>query len=225
MEVNSTDSFDPNQYYRIINLDLGPEVSLDVASPQSTAPNGSLVIKTSGPYSGQIWQFLESDEAPGHFYISSSFLGAKLKLDVLLNSRGDYEPHLRNFTTAYNQTWSLIPHVDALGGNTTTWTLQPDFIAAGVVGGRFSLYNDTLEPYINGVSPTSEQNSTTEKLARWSLVAEEGVLIDDPTYSATHLPALATEVCGFSSWQIRCIYYYDLLTRPASSIACHRTRG
>lgn len=198
MEANSTNSFDPNQYYRIINLALGPEVSLDVAAPQSTAPNGSLVIKSSGPYSGQIWQFLESDEARGHFYISSSFLGAKLKLDVLLNSRGDYEPHLRNFTTDYNQTWSLTPHVDALGGNKTTWTLQPDFIATGVVGGRFSLYNDTLEPYLSRISPTTDQNSSTEKLTRWSLVVEEGATIDDPTYSATHLPALATEVCDFS---------------------------
>lgn len=222
MEANSTNSFDPNQYYRIINLALGPEVSLDVASPQSTAPNGSLVIKSSGPYSGQIWQFLESDEERGHFYISSSFLGAKMKLDVLINSRGDYEPHLRNFTTDYNQTWSLNPHVDALGGNKTTWTLQPDFIAAGAVGGRFSLYNDTLQPYINRISAT-EQNNSTEKLTRWSLVVEEGATVDDPTFSATHLPALATEVCCLSRQTLTILGDTDQTL--LSSIACHCTCG
>lgn len=196
MEVNSTSSFNPNQYYRMINVALGPEVSLDVESPQSRAPNGSLVVKPSGPFSGQIWQFLESDEERGHFFISSSFLGAKLKLDVLINGRGDYEPHLRNFTTEYNQTWTLTPHVDALGGNRTTWTMQPDFIAIEPVGGRFSLYNDTLAPYLNRIDVT-DQTTDEDKFDRWSLVVEEGILVDDPTYSATHLPALATEVCGF----------------------------
>ncbi|KAJ4387718.1 hypothetical protein N0V93_008317 [Gnomoniopsis smithogilvyi] len=192
MEINSTDSFDSNQYYRLINLALGPEVSLDVASPQTTAPNGSLVVKTSGPFSGQIWQFLQSEEDRGHFYISSSFLGAKLKLDVLINDRGDYEPHLRNFTTEYNQTWTLTPHADVLSGNRTTWTLQPDFIEIGSVGGRFSLYNDTLAPYLSRID-ASDQAASIDKLERWSVVVEEGELIDDPTYSATHLPALATE--------------------------------
>ncbi|KAJ4404700.1 hypothetical protein N0V82_010443 [Gnomoniopsis sp. IMI 355080] len=192
MEVNSISSFDSNQYYRLINLALGPEVSLDVAAPQTTAPNGSLVVKTSGPFSGQIWQFLEADDAPGHFYISSSFLGAKLKLDVLINDRGDYEPHLRNFTTEYNQTWGLTPHMDALSANRTTWTLSPDFVTTGPVGGSFSLYNDTLAPYLSPIEAT-DQTTDSDKLQRWSVVVEDGALIDDPTYSATHLPALATE--------------------------------
>lgn len=195
METNSTNSFDPNQYYRLINLAVGPEVSLDVASPQSTAPNGTLVLKSSGQYSGQIWQFLEASDDRGHFYISSSFLGAKLKLDVLLNDRGDYAPHLRNYTTEYNQTWQLTPHVDELGGNRTTWTLQPDFIATGSAGGLFSVYNDTLDPYLARVAPPGQSRSL-EKFQRWSVV-QEGVSIDDPTFSATHLPALATEVRAF----------------------------
>lgn len=190
----SIDAFNSNQYYRIINLALGPEVSLDVAFPQASAPNGSLVIRPTGPYTGQIWQFLELDDAQGHFYISSSFLGAKLKLDLLINERGDWEPHLRNYTTDYNQTWTLTPHVDALGGNKTTWTMQPDFVTVGQVGGLFSLYNDTLAPYLSPIT-AADQDSSTDKLTRWTVLVEEGTTIDDPTYSATHLPALATEVC------------------------------
>lgn len=189
METDSSAPFDPNQYYRIINLALGPEVSLDVVTPETTAPDGTLGLRTSGPFTGQIWQFLGSSDATGSFYISTSFLGAKMKLDALPNSRGDYAPHLRNYTTDYNQTWTLTPHVDALAGNQTTWTMQPDFLAVGSVGAVFSVYNDTLEPYLAHSVPLA---NNLEKLQRWSVIPE-GETIDDPTFSTTHLPALATE--------------------------------
>lgn len=191
----STGSFDPNQYYRITNLALGAELSLDVISPQTTEPNGTVGLRTSGPFSGQIWQFLEASDANGHYYISSSFLGAKMKLDILPNSRGDYAPHLRNYTASYEQTWELTPHVDALAGNRTTWTMQPDFLAVGTTGGLFSLYNDSSEPYLALPVPDG-QTDNSKKLQRWS-VAPEGATIDDPTFSATNLPALATQVCAF----------------------------
>lgn len=190
MATSATDNFDPNQYYRITNLALGGEFSLDVDNPQTTAPNGSLGLSVSGPYSGQIWQILESNDT-GHFFLSSSFLGPKLKMDAVINERGDYAPQLRNFTTDYEQTWGLISHVDA--SNKTTWTIMPDFIAGGTnLGLAWSVYNDTRRPFLAPPIPES-QIDYGGRNQRW-FVSLEGVTIDDPSYSSTHLPALATEV-------------------------------
>lgn len=175
--------FDPNAYYRLINLALGPSQSLDVYNP----PDGSVLFASTGPFQGQIWQLLRADTA-GSYFISSNFLGAKLKLDVLPNERGDFVPYLRNFTTDYPQTWTLSPHADALAGNETTWTMSPDFIGSGDGQQVFGVYNDTLGPVL---APYAADDT----YQRWSLVAE-GLPIDDPTFSSTHLPALATEVCN-----------------------------
>ncbi|CAN8105101.1 unnamed protein product [Discula destructiva] len=168
-----------------MNLALGTGVSLDVVNDDR--PDGSLIILPTGPFSGQVWQFLEASDAVGHYYISSEFLGAKRKLDALPNERGDYAPHLRDFSEYYTQTWSLTPYVDALSGNRTTWTMTPDFVTTDIQGtySVFSAYNDTFDPYL---APFA----SNDQYQRW-LLLPDGTTIDDLTYSATHLPALATE--------------------------------
>lgn len=180
--------FDPNQYYRLTNLAVGGGLSLDVDNPETTMPNGSLGLQPTGQFQGQIWQILEST-SPGHYFFSTAFLGAKMKLDAVINGRGDWAPQLRNFTMEYNQTWSLTRHIDA--GNRTTWTVMPDFLVNAPKA--FGLYNDnTRKPYLAPLV-TGDQIQAGAESQRW-LVSEEGVTIDDPTFSATHLPALATEV-------------------------------
>lgn len=193
MAPSSTASFDPNQYYRLTNLALGGEFSLDVDNPQTTPPNGSTSLSISEPASGQIWQILGLNGTQPRCLISSSFLGAKLKLDAIINQRGDYAPHLRNYTTEYEQTWTLIPNTDS-ASNRTTWTIAPDFLAPGANRGlALSVYNDsTRKPFLAPIIPDSQAEQGV-RYQRW-LVSEDGVTIDDPTYSSTHLPALATEV-------------------------------
>lgn len=193
MALSSTDSFDPNQYYRLTNLGLGGEFSLDVDNPQTTPPNGSTSLALSEQVSGQIWQILELNDTAEDFLISSAFLGAKLKLDALINSRGDYAPQLRNYTTEYNQTWKFVPHIES-STNRTTWSIIPDFLATSADGAlALSVYNDsTRKPYLAPIIPDS-QIGEEGQYQRW-FISEEGVTIDDPTFSSTHLPALATEV-------------------------------
>lgn len=188
--MSATDKFDPNQYYRFTNLAVGGEFSLDVDNPPNSPPNGSLGLAPSGPYSGQVWQILESNNT-GHFFLSTSFLGAKLKMDAIINGRGDYAPQLRNYTTDYEQTWGFFAHVDA--SNKTTWTIMPDFIAGGPnIGLVWSVYNDTRRPFLAPAIPDSQIKFGGQN-QRW-FVSSQGLTIDDPTYSSTHLPALATEV-------------------------------
>lgn len=193
MALSSLDSIDPNQYYRFTNVALGGEFSLDVDNPQSTPPNGSTSLAVSGPASGQIWQLLELNDTR-QYYLASSFLGAKLKLDAIINDRGDYAPQLRNFTTDYDQTWTLVPHRDS-SRNRTTWSVVPDFIATSPSGSlALAVYNDSSrDPYLARMVSDNEIEEDTGQFQQW-LVSEEGVTIDDPTFSSTHLPALATEV-------------------------------
>lgn len=181
MDPVQTD-FDPNKYYRFINLARGPSVSLDVVNP----PDGSLFFGPTGLYGGQVWQLLKADTSS--FYISGQFLGPKLKLDVLPNERGDLSPFLRNYTSDYNQTWTLTPHLDELAWNQTTWTMAPDFIGGGGAQNVVSVYEDTigtpfLAPYV-----------AYDPHQRW-LVVMESIPVNDPTFSLSNLPALATEVC------------------------------
>lgn len=190
METLSPATYDSNQYYRFINLGYGSTWSLDVVNP----PDGTLFMGPTGPFAGQLWQLLDAGSvggASGHFYISGYFLGAKMKLDVGINERGDYVPLLVNYTTQYTQTWSLTPHADAIGENRTTWTMAPDFIGAATSGSEeiLSVYNDTSLPYL---APQAA-DAATQTLQRW-LVLQDGETIDDPTFSPAHLPALATEV-------------------------------
>lgn len=181
--------FDANQYYRLINLEVGGELSLDVDNPETTMPNGSLSLQPTGKFQGQIWQILEST-SPGHYFMSTAFLGAKMKLDAIINERGDWAPQLRNFTEKYNQTWSFTRHTDA--GNRTTWTVVPDFLVTAPKA--FSIYNDSsMKPYLAPLVAGDQVRINGAEYQRW-LVSEEGKTIDDPTFSATHLPALATEV-------------------------------
>lgn len=193
MAQSTTDVFDPNQYYRLTNVALGGEFSLDVDNPQTTPPNGSLSMTADRQVSGQIWQILELNKT-GRYFLSSSFLGAKLKLDALINDRGDFAPYLRNYTTEYEQTWELVPLVDT-AHNRTTWRIVPEFLATGSSDGlAFSVYNDTsMKPYLAPIVPENKIDREAQ-IQQW-LVSEEGVTIDDPTFSSTHLPALATEVC------------------------------
>lgn len=182
--MSQNEDFDPNQYYRIINVALGPERSLDVTNP----PDGSLFFGPTGPYSGQLWQFLSADDAHSNFYLTSFFLGAKMKLDVVRSAQGYFLPHLRDYVGQYNQTWTLSPHVDAFGDNRTTWTIVSDLMGTGEVGpeGALSVYNDTY------ALPWLAQVDTDDTHQRWYML-QVGMPVDDPTYSATHLPALATE--------------------------------
>lgn len=174
-------NFESNKYYRLVNVGLGLSQCLDVANP----PDGSLTLGPTGAQQGQIWQLLEAASLEG-YYMSSHFLGAKMKLDVLPNERGQFSPWLREYTTNYEQTWTFSPYVDAMNNlNETSWTISPNFI-----GGRaplvFSVRDDAtapvLVPYVDG-----------DAYQRWFVVTE-GMPINDPTYSANHLPALATEV-------------------------------
>lgn len=198
MAVQATGSFDPNQFYRFTNVALGGAFSLDVLNPPVGAPDGSLVMSPSGPYSGQVYQILEDD--PGHYFISCAFLGAKYKLDAYPNADGNYAPHLRGLTLDYAQTWLLTPHVD--DKNRTSWTLVPDFVTGGsqsmsIVNLDGSEATPVLVPSLSG----SELQNGTGLGQLWFLTAE-GVTIDDPTFSATHLPTLATEVSPQSvSWR------------------------
>lgn len=202
MAQSPADPFDPNQYYRLTNVALGGAFALDVDNPQTTPPNGSLSLAADRQVSGQIWQILElgGGDSAGRYLLSSSFLGAKLKLDALVNDRGDFAPHLRNYTAEYDQTWHLVPRAaDGAGGlNRTTWRIIPEFLAAGSSGGlALSVYNDTsMKPYLAPIVPDSLTEG--EALNQQWLLSREGVTIDDSTFSATHLPALATEVCRFS---------------------------
>lgn len=190
--VQATGSFDPNEYYRITNVALGGAFSLDVVNPPIGSPDGSLVMNPSGPYSGQLFQILEQADAPGHFLLSGAFLGAKYKLDAIPNSNGDFAPHLRSFTLDYTQTWLLTPHVNE--ENRTSWTLMPDFISLGSNQSIsiVDLDSDGPAPVLAPMVPDADLNNRTGMGQQWFLTAE-GMNIDDPSFSSTHLPVLATE--------------------------------
>lgn len=190
MAAQATGVFDPNEYYRFTNLALGGEYSLDVDGSKAY-PDGKMGMAPSGLYSGQIYQILENSEDPGHYWFASSWLGAKEKMDAVINDRGDYAPFLRNFTTDYNQTWGLTQHNDT-ANNRTTWTIMPDWF--GGIGSSLvmSVYNDTKQPYLAVPGPNPDLGNGDVNQA-W-FITKEGVTIDDPTFSATNLPALATAV-------------------------------
>ncbi|KAI3394351.1 hypothetical protein diail_2861 [Diaporthe ilicicola] len=189
MAAQATGAFDPNEYYRLTNLALGGEFSLDVDGTKDY-PDGKMVMAASGLYTGQIYQILENTDAPGHYFFASSWLGAKEKMDAVINDRGDYAPFLRNFTTDYNQTWGLTPHVDVTK-NRTTWTIMPSWFAGGGAMSKvMSVYNDTKQPYLATPGPNPDLGHGDVNQA-W-FITKEGMTIDDPTYSRTALASLAT---------------------------------
>lgn len=190
MAAQATGVFDPNEYYRLTNLALGGEFSLDVDASKEI-PDGKMGMAPSGLYTGQIYQILENPDDPGHYWFASSWLGAKKKMDAVINDKGDYAPFLRNFTTDYNQTWGLTNHTDVTL-NRTTWTIMPDWF--GGVGSSLvmSVYNDTKQPYLAVPGPNPDLGKGDVNQA-WFITREE-LTIDDPTFSVTNLPALATAV-------------------------------
>lgn len=192
--MNSSDGFDPNSYYRITNCALGGQLSLslDVVNPPSGIPDGSTSMAASGPFSGQMWQVLESNKT-GHYYISGRFLGAKKKLDSLRNQRGDYAPFLKSYTTRYAQTWTLIPQVDERGR--TAWKLMPDFVT-GSNGKNLAItvYNDTRQPFLSPLTPVTRNQARKWRWRQLWFISPTGLNISDPIFSLTHLSALPTEV-------------------------------
>lgn len=190
MAAQATGVFDPNEYYRLTNLALGGEFSLDVDASKEV-PDGKLGMAPSGLYTGQIYQILENADDPGHYWFASSWLGAKKKMDAVINDRGDYAPFLRNFTTDYNQTWGLTQHNDT-ANNRTTWTIMPDWFGGVGSSLALSVYNDTKQPYLATPGPNPDLGHGDVNQA-W-FISKEGLTIDDPTFSATNLPALATAV-------------------------------
>ncbi|KKY29605.1 putative carbohydrate-binding module family 13 protein [Diaporthe ampelina] len=195
MAAQATGVFDPNEYYRFTNLALGGEFSLDVDASKDY-PDGKLGMAPSGLYTGQIYQILENADDPGHYWFASSWLGAKKKMDAVINSKGDYAPFLRNITTDYNQTWGLTPHND-VANNRTTWTIMPDWFGGVGTSLAMSVYNDTKQPFLATPGPNPDLGNGDVNQA-W-FITKEGLTIDDPTFSSTNLPALATAVRSLQS--------------------------
>jgi hypothetical protein len=191
MAAQATGAFDPNEFYRLTNLALGGEFSLDVAVNAQDKPDGRLGMAPSGLYTGQIWQILENPEKPGHYWFACSYEGAKMKMDAVINDRGDYAPFLKNYTTAYNQTWGLTNHTDT-AKNRTTWTIMPDWFGGVGNSMAMSVYNDTKQPYLTEPGPNPDLGGGNVNQA-W-FITKEGVTIDDPTFSLTNMPALVTAV-------------------------------
>ena len=124
-------TFNPNIFYRITNVAIRNSVSLGVVNPSNGVPTGEIDITPSGPFSGQAWQILKtSTTTTGTFLLSAKFLGARKKLDIAFNDVVVYVPFLKNFITAYDQTWVISQF-----GNSpinSTYSLAPSYLGDSI---------------------------------------------------------------------------------------------
>lgn len=88
---------DTTQWYRIVNLALGKERSLD-------SGERDVVFGPTGSWSGQYWRF--TDLGDGYYRLNNQFQGAARSLDMSADSDTPFLGDSANFT---GQQWSLHP--------------------------------------------------------------------------------------------------------------------
>lgn len=136
----SITTFDPNTFYRITNVDLGDDVSLDVQNAPG-GPTGALMMATTGPFTGQFWQFLSTPTTSENtFFLSCQFLGAHKKLDFQ-SGNGLTVPFLKPFNATGDQAW-LVSALD-----NSTFTLTPSLLNGTEV---LTAINGTKQPLLAG---------------------------------------------------------------------------
>jgi hypothetical protein len=93
--------FDPNFYYRLLNVAFGEARSLDTYADGVNAPH----CGKSGDYAGEYWKL--TPLADGTFRLTNSFLGDGRSLDTF--SDGENAPNMNKTGDFSGQHWRLIP--------------------------------------------------------------------------------------------------------------------
>jgi hypothetical protein len=181
-------AFDSNLFYRITNLSLGRNFSVDVANTASNIPIGTVDITPTGPFMGQIWQLLNLDSVgkSNTYLLSSYYLGAQKKLFLTIGEGATYVPFLTNFTNSpYDLTWVISPsNNDSITTVNTTYSLTPTFLGGAQV---LSVNTITKQPFLEATGGSSNQ--------QWQFTPVQ--YINDPSFSAAALNSVETQV-GFS---------------------------
>jgi len=177
-------NFDPNVFYRITNLSLGSNFSIDVANTASEALIGTVDITPSGPFMGQIWQLLHLDGTGNSsaYLLSSFYLGAQKKLFLTVGEGAIYIPFLTNFTNSpYDLSWIVSPSNLSTKFDNAIFSITPSFLHGAQA---LSVNSVTKQPFLEATGGSSNQ--------QWQFTPVQN--INDPSFSAAALSALGTSV-------------------------------